>query len=100
MNNCLEIGNIASQLKLSEVDDFINRFLLQNFTSIPDFCKIQFERFKFLLSSNDLQGLITPGFGKKEAYRKKIDSPAQENSWNRSNSRSSIVDIVTKINES
>ncbi|CAG5111895.1 Oidioi.mRNA.OKI2018_I69.chr2.g6166.t1.cds [Oikopleura dioica] len=57
MNNCLEIGNIASQFNLSEVDDFINRFLLQNFTSIPDLCKIPFERLKFLLGSNDLQGV-------------------------------------------
>ena len=56
MNNCLEIGQIGSQFNLIEVDDYINRFLLNNFAKIPDLCKLPFERLKYLLGSNDLEG--------------------------------------------
>ena len=56
MSNCLEIGHIASQFNLLEVDNYINQFLLENFSKIPDLCKLPFERLKFLLGSNDLQG--------------------------------------------
>ena len=57
MPNCLEIGQIASQFNLVEVDDYINEFLLVNFSKIPDLCKLPFDRLKFLLGSNDLEGL-------------------------------------------
>merc|ERR1712227_868647 len=57
MNNCLEIGQIGSQFNLIEVDDYINRFLLNNFAKIPDLCKLPFERLKYLLGSNDLEGV-------------------------------------------
>ena len=58
MSNCLEIGQIGSQFNLVEVDDYINKFLLNNFAKIPDLCKLPFERLKYLLGSNDLEGIF------------------------------------------
>ena len=57
MTNCLEIGQIGSQFNLTEVDDYINKYLLINFKKIPELTKLPFERLKYLLGSNELENV-------------------------------------------
>ena len=57
MTNCLEIGQIGSQFNLTEVDDYINKYLLVNFKKIPELTKLPFERLKYLLGSNELENV-------------------------------------------
>lgn len=57
MQNCLEIGQIGVNFHLTKVDDYVNRYLLDNFNTIPELCKLPFERLKFLLGSNELKNV-------------------------------------------
>ena len=57
MQNCLEIGQIGSQFNLTEVDDYINKFLLTYFKRIPELTKLPFDRLKYLLGSNELENV-------------------------------------------
>ena len=57
MHNCLDIGQIGVNFHLTKVDDYVNRYLLDNFNAIPELCKLPFERLKFLLGSNELRNV-------------------------------------------
>ena len=57
MHNCLEIGQIGVNFHLTKVDEYVNRYLLDNFNTIPELCKLPFERLKFLLGSNELKNV-------------------------------------------
>ncbi|XP_074134465.1 kelch-like protein 13 isoform X5 [Sminthopsis crassicaudata] len=58
LDNCVEVGRIANTYNLTEVDKYVNNFILKNFLSIlnsGEFVKLPFERLAFVLSSNSLK---------------------------------------------
>ncbi|CAB1332988.1 unnamed protein product, partial [Coregonus sp. 'balchen'] len=58
LDNCVEVGRIANTYNLTEVDKYVNNFILKNFPSLlgtGDFVKLPFERLAFVLSSNSLK---------------------------------------------
>lgn len=55
LENCVEVGRIANTYNLSEVDKYVNNFILEHFHDLlttGDFLKLPFERLAFVLSSN------------------------------------------------
>lgn len=58
LDNCVEVGRIANTYNLTEVDKYVNNFILKNFPSLlgtGEFVKLPFERLAFVLSSNSLK---------------------------------------------
>nr|XP_033802183.1 kelch-like protein 13 isoform X2 [Geotrypetes seraphini]XP_033802184.1 kelch-like protein 13 isoform X2 [Geotrypetes seraphini]XP_033802185.1 kelch-like protein 13 isoform X2 [Geotrypetes seraphini] len=58
LENCVEIGRIANTFNLTEVDKYVNNFILKNFLpllSTGEFVKLPFDRLAFVLSSNSLK---------------------------------------------
>lgn len=58
MENCVEVGRIANTYNLTEVDKYVNNFILKNFPALlstGEFVKLPFERLAFVLSSNSLK---------------------------------------------
>ncbi|KAJ8405216.1 hypothetical protein AAFF_G00322070 [Aldrovandia affinis] len=58
LDNCVEVGRIANAYNLTEVDKYVNNFILKNFPSLlgtGEFVKLPFERLAFVLSSNSLK---------------------------------------------
>ncbi|XP_051824934.1 kelch-like protein 13 isoform X1 [Antechinus flavipes] len=58
LDNCVEVGRIANTYNLTEVDKYVNNFILKNFLSVlnsGEFVKLPFERLAFVLSSNSLK---------------------------------------------
>lgn len=58
MDNCVEVGRIANTYHLTEVDKYVNTFVLKNFSALlstGEFLKLPFERLSFALSSNSLK---------------------------------------------
>uniref|UniRef100_A0AAR2J578 BTB domain-containing protein n=1 Tax=Pygocentrus nattereri TaxID=42514 RepID=A0AAR2J578_PYGNA len=58
LENCVEVGRIANAYNLTEVDKYVNNFILKNFPSLlgtGEFVKLPFERLAFVLSSNSLK---------------------------------------------
>ncbi|XP_007507826.1 kelch-like protein 13 isoform X5 [Monodelphis domestica] len=58
LDNCVEVGRIANTYNLTEVDKYVNNFILKNFPAIlnsGEFVKLPFERLAFVLSSNSLK---------------------------------------------
>ncbi|XP_043560295.1 kelch-like protein 13 isoform X1 [Chiloscyllium plagiosum] len=58
LENCVEVGRIANTYNLTEVDKYVNNFILKNFTALlstGEFVKLPFERLAFVLSSNSLK---------------------------------------------
>uniref|UniRef100_A0A8C1N352 Kelch-like protein 13 n=1 Tax=Cyprinus carpio TaxID=7962 RepID=A0A8C1N352_CYPCA len=58
LDNCVEVGRIANTYHLTEVDKYVNNFILKNFPSLlgtGEFVKLPFERLAFVLSSNSLK---------------------------------------------
>ncbi|XP_072482468.1 kelch-like protein 13 isoform X10 [Notamacropus eugenii] len=58
LDNCVEVGRIANTYNLTEVDKYVNNFILKNFPAIlhsSEFAKLPFERLAFALSSNSLK---------------------------------------------
>uniref|UniRef100_A0A8C4YXK8 Kelch-like family member 13 n=1 Tax=Gadus morhua TaxID=8049 RepID=A0A8C4YXK8_GADMO len=58
LDNCVEVGRIANAYNLTEVDKYVNNFILKNFLSLlgtGEFVKLPFERLAFVLSSNSLK---------------------------------------------
>ncbi|XP_007894058.1 kelch-like protein 9 [Callorhinchus milii] len=58
LENCVEIGRIASSYHLSEVDDYIKDCLLKNFANLlsnGDYIKLSYDQLAFVLSSDSLQ---------------------------------------------
>ncbi|XP_058239036.1 kelch-like protein 13 isoform X1 [Hemibagrus wyckioides] len=58
LENCVEVGRIASAYNLAEVDKYVNNFILKNFPAIlgtGEFVKLPVERLAFALSSNGLR---------------------------------------------
>ncbi|XP_036404284.1 kelch-like protein 13 isoform X1 [Megalops cyprinoides] len=58
LDNCVEVGRIANTYNLTEVDKYVNNFILKNFPSLlatGEFVKLPFERLAFVLSSNGLK---------------------------------------------
>ncbi|KAJ8282855.1 hypothetical protein COCON_G00053740 [Conger conger] len=58
LENCVEVGRIANTYNLTEVDKYVNNFILKNFPSLlatGEFVKLPFERLAFVLSSNSLK---------------------------------------------
>lgn len=53
--NCVEIGVIANNFHLEQVDRQVSLFMLENFNDVTDFNKISFERMNYLLSSDVLK---------------------------------------------
>ncbi len=54
----MEVGRIANAYNLTEVDKYVNNFILKNFPSLlgtGEFVKLPFERLAFVLSSNSLK---------------------------------------------
>ncbi|XP_031204412.1 kelch-like protein 13 [Mastomys coucha] len=58
LDNCVEVGRIANTYHLTEVDKYVNSFVLKNFAALlstGEFLKLPFERLAFVLSSNSLK---------------------------------------------
>ncbi|CAO2622728.1 Kelch-like protein 13 [Lemmus lemmus] len=58
LDNCVEVGRIANTYHLTEVDKYVNSFVLKNFPALlstGEFLKLPFERLAFVLSSNSLK---------------------------------------------
>lgn len=58
LENCVEVGRIASAYNLAEVDKYVNNFILKNFPALlgtGEFVKLPVERLAFALSSNGLR---------------------------------------------
>ncbi|XP_065412854.1 kelch-like protein 13 isoform X7 [Chrysemys picta bellii] len=58
LENCVEVGRIANTYNLTEVDKYVNNFILKNFPALlstGEFVKLPFERLAFVLSSNSLK---------------------------------------------
>ncbi|OBS65084.1 hypothetical protein A6R68_06377, partial [Neotoma lepida] len=58
LDNCVEVGRIANTYHLTEVDKYVNTFVLKNFSALlstGEFLKLPFERLAFVLSSNSLK---------------------------------------------
>ncbi|KAM4818515.1 kelch-like protein 13 isoform 1-T2 [Thomomys bottae] len=58
LDNCVEVGRIANTYNLTEVDKYVNSFVLKNFPALlstGEFLKLPFERLAFVLSSNSLK---------------------------------------------
>ncbi|XP_041496418.1 kelch-like protein 13 isoform X6 [Microtus oregoni] len=58
LDNCVEVGRIANTYHLTEVDKYVNSFVLKNFSALlstGEFLKLPFERLSFALSSNSLK---------------------------------------------
>ncbi|XP_028743126.1 kelch-like protein 13 isoform X6 [Peromyscus leucopus] len=58
LDNCVEVGRIANTYHLTEVDKYVNTFVLRNFSALittGEFLKLPFERLAFVLSSNSLK---------------------------------------------
>lgn len=58
LDNCVEVGRIANTYHLTEVDRYVNSFVLKNFSALlstGEFLKLPFERLSFALSSNSLK---------------------------------------------
>ncbi|MEJ1276836.1 hypothetical protein NN561_007747 [Cricetulus griseus] len=58
LDNCVEVGRIANTYHLTEVDKYVNTFVLKNFPALMgtgEFLKLPFERLAFVLSSNSLK---------------------------------------------
>ncbi|XP_031427920.1 kelch-like protein 13 isoform X2 [Clupea harengus] len=58
LDNCVEVGRIANTYNLTEVDKYVNNFILKNFPSLlstGEFVKLPFERLAFVLASNSLK---------------------------------------------
>lgn len=58
LDNCVEVGRIANTYHLTEVDKYVNSFVLKNFAALlssGEFLKLPFERLSFALSSNSLK---------------------------------------------
>ncbi|KAK1882940.1 Kelch-like protein 13 [Dissostichus eleginoides] len=58
LDNCVEVGRIANTYNLTEVDKYVNNFILKNFPSLlstGEFVKLPFDRLAFVLSSNSLK---------------------------------------------
>ncbi|XP_072914739.1 kelch-like protein 13 isoform X4 [Hemitrygon akajei] len=58
LENCVEVGRIANTYNLTEVDKYVNNFILKNFPALlstGEFMKLPFERLAFVLSSNSLK---------------------------------------------
>ncbi|KAM7338377.1 kelch-like protein 13 isoform X4 [Alexandromys fortis] len=58
LDNCVEVGRIANTYHLTEVDKYVNTFVLKNFSALlstGEFLKLPFERLSFALSSNSLK---------------------------------------------
>ncbi|XP_008842041.1 kelch-like protein 13 isoform X3 [Nannospalax galili] len=58
LDNCVEVGRIANTYNLTEVDKYVNTFVLKNFPALlstGEFLKLPFERLAFVLSSNSLK---------------------------------------------
>ncbi|KAK1788482.1 hypothetical protein P4O66_016000 [Electrophorus voltai] len=58
LENCVEVGRIANAYNLTEVDKYVNNFILKNFPSLlgtGEFVKLPFERLAFVLASNSLK---------------------------------------------
>ncbi|XP_057616269.1 kelch-like protein 13 isoform X5 [Chionomys nivalis] len=58
LDNCVEVGRIANTYHLTEVDKYVNSFVLKNFSALlstGEFLKLPFERLSFVLSSNSLK---------------------------------------------
>lgn len=54
----MEVGRIANTYNLTEVDKYVNNFILKNFPALlstGEFVKLPFERLAFVLSSNSLK---------------------------------------------
>ena len=81
MQNCLEIGQIGVNFHLTKVDDYVNRYLLDNFNTIPELCKLPFERLKFLLGSNELKNV------------REIDLFYQAKTWLEGNSQKGTIKL-------
>nr|XP_056715452.1 kelch-like protein 13 isoform X1 [Euleptes europaea] len=58
LENCVEVGRIANTYNLTEVDKYVNNYILKNFPALlstGEFVKLPFERLAFVLSSNSLK---------------------------------------------
>ncbi|MEE6496615.1 hypothetical protein FKM82_002434 [Ascaphus truei] len=58
LENCVEVGRIANTYNLTEVDKYVNNFILKNFPPLlttGEFVKLPFDRLAFVLSSNSLK---------------------------------------------
>ncbi|XP_061423336.1 kelch-like protein 9 isoform X1 [Lethenteron reissneri] len=59
LENCVDIGRIATAYHLPEVDKYVNAFLLRSFTSLlatGEFLRLPFERLAWALGSDSLRG--------------------------------------------
>uniref|UniRef100_A0A803JUK9 Kelch-like family member 13 n=1 Tax=Xenopus tropicalis TaxID=8364 RepID=A0A803JUK9_XENTR len=58
LENCVEVGRIANTYNLTEVDKYVNNYILKNFPALlttGEFVKLPFDRLAFVLSSNSLK---------------------------------------------
>ncbi|XP_028923285.1 kelch-like protein 13 isoform X1 [Ornithorhynchus anatinus] len=58
LENCVEVGRIANTYNLTEVDKYVNGFILKNFPALLSsgaFLQLPLERLAFVLASNSLK---------------------------------------------
>ncbi|XP_043927427.1 kelch-like protein 9 [Protopterus annectens] len=58
LENCVEIGNVATAYYLTEVNKYINEYILKNFSALlknGEYLKLPADRFACILSSNKLK---------------------------------------------
>uniref|UniRef100_G3WEF0 BTB domain-containing protein n=1 Tax=Sarcophilus harrisii TaxID=9305 RepID=G3WEF0_SARHA len=58
LENCVEVGRLANTYNLTEVDKYVNNFILRNFPALlhsGEFEKLPFERLAAALASNSLK---------------------------------------------